>query len=139
AREDLIPDMFDQVLKGEGDDRFPAFRDYLSRHIEVDGEEHTPMAMQMLCDLCGDDDACWQQAVSTVVRTLQARARLWDDIARALAPPPVPAACPRCRRRVAGAPPFGVSRAPAAGSRRRTARPGRCASRTPRRGPCRRM
>lgn len=42
SREDLIPDMFDQVIKKEGTDRFPLFCDYLARHIEVDGEEHTP-------------------------------------------------------------------------------------------------
>ncbi|MER5429614.1 DUF3050 domain-containing protein [Streptomyces sp. NPDC002588] len=80
SREDLIPDMFDQVIREEGTDRFPLFRDYLARHIEVDGEEHTPMALQMVADLCGTNDAHWQEAVETVRLALEARSRLWDGI-----------------------------------------------------------
>ncbi|WP_425245775.1 DUF3050 domain-containing protein [Streptomyces sp. NEAU-NA10] len=84
SREDLIPDMFDQVIKKEGTNRFPLFCDYLARHIEVDGEEHTPMAMQMVADLCGTDDTRWQEAVDTATLALRARARLWDGITEAM-------------------------------------------------------
>jgi hypothetical protein len=85
AREDLIPEMFDQVIKVDGNaDRYPILCDYLARHIEVDGEEHTPMAMQMVADLCGDDTTRWEQAADTVVLALEARARLWDGIMAAL-------------------------------------------------------
>ena len=80
SREDLIPDMFDQVIKEEGTDRFPLFRDYLSRHIEVDGEEHTPMAMQMVADLCGTSDEHWAEAAETATDALEARVRLWDGV-----------------------------------------------------------
>ena len=62
GREDLIPDMFQQVVTvNEQVGGLDTFVDYLARHIEVDGEEHTPMAMQMLADLCGDDDAKWDE------------------------------------------------------------------------------
>jgi hypothetical protein len=89
GREDLIPAMFDQVFSDARDgDRFGTFQDYLSRHIEVDAEEHTPMAMQMLADLCGTDQSRWDACVQTVNRTLEARGRLWDAIVAAL---PVPA------------------------------------------------
>ncbi|MCF1597949.1 DUF3050 domain-containing protein [Streptomyces muensis] len=84
SREDLIPDMFDQVIKKEGADRFPLFCDYLARHIEVDGEEHTPMAMQMVADLCGTDDTRWQEADETAALALAARSRLWDGITQAM-------------------------------------------------------
>jgi pyrroloquinoline quinone (PQQ) biosynthesis protein C len=84
SREDLIPDMFDQVINKEGTDRFPLFCDYLARHIEVDGEEHTPMAMQMVADLCGTDDTRWQEAVETATLALEARVRLWDGIVAAM-------------------------------------------------------
>src|SRR5215470_2659311 len=62
GREDLIPEMFQRII-GIDDTygRLGTFRDYLARHIEVDGEQHTPMAMQMLIDLCGDDDAKWTE------------------------------------------------------------------------------
>jgi hypothetical protein len=84
SREDLIPDMFDQVIKKEGTDRFPLFCDYLARHIEVDGEEHTPMAMQMVADLCGTDDTRWREAAETATLALEARSRLWDGIVGAM-------------------------------------------------------
>ncbi|MFV2112538.1 DUF3050 domain-containing protein [Micromonospora sp. LOL_025] len=85
GREDLIPDMFTQVVAvNERSGRLHTFVDYLERHIEVDGEQHTPMAMQMLADLCGDDDARWQECADTVNTALVARARLWDDILAAV-------------------------------------------------------
>jgi hypothetical protein len=85
SREDLIPEMFDQVITAEsGSKRLQTFRDYLARHIEVDGEQHTPMAMQMLADLCRDDDGMWDECVQTVNRALAARTRLWDGIVEAL-------------------------------------------------------
>jgi hypothetical protein len=85
SREDLIPEMFDQVMTAEdGSERLQTFRDYLVRHIEVDGEEHTPMAMQMLADLCGADSGLWDECIETVNRALRARVRLWDGIVEAL-------------------------------------------------------
>lgn len=85
GREDLIPDMFTQVVAvNERSQKLGTFVDYLERHIEVDGEQHTPMAMQMLADLCGDDEAKWQQCADTVNTALAARARLWDDILAAV-------------------------------------------------------
>jgi hypothetical protein len=89
SREDLIPEMFDQVMTAEADSaRLQTFRDYLARHIEVDGEQHTPMAMQMLADLCGQDSGRWDECIDTVERALAARARLWDGIVEALDPRP---------------------------------------------------
>jgi hypothetical protein len=81
GREDLIPEMFDQVVKiDDQGGRLSTFKDYLARHIEVDGEEHTPMAMAMLADLCGDDSAKWDEAGKTIIGALQARVGLWDGI-----------------------------------------------------------
>src|SRR5436305_7601232 len=74
GREDLIPDMFTQVVAvNERSNRLGTFVDYLERHIEVDGEQHTPMAMQMLADLCGDDEEKWQACAETVNTALAAR------------------------------------------------------------------
>jgi hypothetical protein len=86
GREDLIPDMFEQVVKVNANQggQLDTFVDYLARHIEVDGEEHTPMAMQMLADLCGDDQAKWQECAGAVTGALEARVRLWDGIVSAI-------------------------------------------------------
>lgn len=85
GREDLIPEMFDQVIKiDDQGGKLATFRDYLARHIEVDGEQHSPMAMQMVADLCGDDDTRWAECSATINTALQARVRLWDGIVHAL-------------------------------------------------------
>ncbi|MBB4912206.1 DUF3050 domain-containing protein [Actinophytocola algeriensis] len=85
GREDLIPDMFTQVVAiNERSGKLGTFVDYLERHIEVDGEFHTPMAMQMVTDLCGDDEQKWQDAADTVNTALAARAKLWDEILTAI-------------------------------------------------------
>jgi hypothetical protein len=81
GREDLIPDMFDQVASLNAEfGSLSTFVDYLRRHIQVDAEEHTPMAMQMLADLCGDDEGKWAQCEETINLALAARTRLWDGI-----------------------------------------------------------
>ncbi|MEV4555497.1 DUF3050 domain-containing protein [Kitasatospora sp. NPDC049285] len=85
GREDLIPEMFEQVISiDDAEGRLTVFKDYLARHIEVDGEQHTPMAMQMLIDLCGDDQARWDECGETVRAALRARVALWDAITAAL-------------------------------------------------------
>ena len=73
--------MFDQVaaLNAESGD-LSIFADYLRRHIQVDSEEHTPMAMQMLVDLCGDESVKWTECEETINLALAARLRLWDGI-----------------------------------------------------------
>ncbi|MFJ5921852.1 DUF3050 domain-containing protein [Kitasatospora sp. NPDC092948] len=85
GREDLIPEMFEQVVRiDDAEGRLGVFKDYLARHIEVDGEQHTPMAMQMLIDLCGDDTERWEECATTVRTALRARVALWDAITAAL-------------------------------------------------------
>jgi hypothetical protein len=81
GREDLIPDMFDQLaLDDHEQERLRAFNDYLLRHVEVDADQHTPMAMRMVADLCGDDIAKWDQCADAARRALDARRRFWDAI-----------------------------------------------------------
>ncbi|MBD0669781.1 DUF3050 domain-containing protein [Streptomyces sp. CBMA156] len=83
GREDLIPDMFAQVIRiDDPEGALTVFKDYLARHIEVDGEQHTPMAMQMLIDLCGDDQDKWDACAETVRTALRARLQLWTAIER---------------------------------------------------------
>jgi Protein of unknown function (DUF3050) len=87
GREDLIPDMFDQVAALDSEQGgLSVFVDYLRRHIQVDAEEHTPMAMQMLAELCGDDEARWAECEQTITTALRARIHFWDGILAAITP-----------------------------------------------------
>lgn len=81
GREDLIPDMFYNLVK-DLDRSFPGqlsvFRYYLERHIEVDGGHHSHLAMEMVAELCGDDAAAWQRATMAALQALKMRLLLWD-------------------------------------------------------------
>ena len=91
GREDVIPDMF-RNLVADLSRRFPGQLDtfiyYLNRHIELDEENHAPLAQQMVRDLCETDPARWQQAAEVAQQCMAARASLWDGIQAALAKEP---------------------------------------------------
>ena len=83
GREDAIPGMFRSLVRDlnremEGD--LGQFVWYLERHIEVDGDEHGPLSLRMVADLCGEDPALWAQAAQAADGAIQARLKLWDGI-----------------------------------------------------------
>ena len=83
GREDLIPDLFTEIVKDldrKVTGKLDAFIYYLQRHIEVDGDEHGPMAYQMIDDLCGNDEILWLEAQQAAFKALEARLKLWDAI-----------------------------------------------------------
>jgi hypothetical protein len=84
GREDLIPSMFTAILKNfqanfpETDLRKLIY--YFERHIELDADEHGPMAMQMITELCGSDDQKWKEVEAVSILALEKRIGLWDAI-----------------------------------------------------------
>ena len=82
GREDAIPGIF-RALVRELDARqggLGKFVWYLERHIEVDGEDHGPLALRMIEDLCGENEELWSQAAQAAENAIQARLALWDGI-----------------------------------------------------------
>lgn len=82
GREKLIPEMFESMVRTLKAERVeaPTFLYYLERHIEVDGGEHGPLAMQCLDKLIDHDPKLRQMALDAGVRALQARKKLWDNV-----------------------------------------------------------
>jgi pyrroloquinoline quinone (PQQ) biosynthesis protein C len=84
GREELIPDMFTSII-GEIQQKFPEedlslFKYYFDRHIELDGDEHGPMALELITELCGNDDRKWEEVKQVSIEALNVRAKLWDGI-----------------------------------------------------------
>lgn len=87
GREDLIPGMFISIIN-EIDKNFPdtisIFKYYIERHIEVDGDHHSELALQMTATLCGDNEQLWKEAEEAIIQSLKQRIELWNGVYEAL-------------------------------------------------------
>jgi len=83
GREDLIPDVFRELVRQisrEIPGKLDKFIWYLERHIEVDGQDHGPLSLQMVEDLCGTNQTFWDEALVAAESAILARIAFWDRI-----------------------------------------------------------
>lgn len=84
GREELIPDMFTEVLdhiqNNFPDENIQKLKYYFERHIEIDADEHGPMAIKLLENLCQDDLNKWKSVEKTAELALHKRISLWNGI-----------------------------------------------------------
>jgi hypothetical protein len=83
GREDVMPEMFGALLPEAercADGRFATLRHYLERHIQLDGDVHTPHALALLARLGADDVCKWNEMRDAAEQALDERARLWDGV-----------------------------------------------------------
>lgn len=84
GREDLIPSMFTEILRNF-QTNFPETNldklvYYFERHIELDADEHGPMAMKMISELCGTNETKWKEMEEISIEALEKRIGLWNAI-----------------------------------------------------------
>lgn len=81
GREDLIPSMFISIVN-DIHKNFPEsisiFKYYLERHIEVDGDHHSHLALQMTTNLCVNNEQYWEEAEQATIESLKKRIELWN-------------------------------------------------------------
>ena len=83
GRENVIPDMFIEIVKGlnkQNSSIADKFVFYLERHIELDGDDHGPIALKMIENLCGNDRGKWEDVKEIAKKSIEMRIKLWTHI-----------------------------------------------------------
>lgn len=86
GREELIPNMFQVIVdelarRGKTPEKLLY---YLNRHIELDGDEHGPLAEKLLLYLCANDNQKIAEAEQAARTALNSRIELWNGVAQDL-------------------------------------------------------
>lgn len=86
GREDIIPDMFERLLPTLSTEleELARFRYYLERHIEVDGDQHGPMARRLVRQLCDGNKQFEAEALAAADTAVRRRIALWDGVLTAI-------------------------------------------------------
>lgn len=82
GRELLLPEVFLKLINNSNEDlsKYTKFVYYLERHIEIDGDEHGPLSIEILVDLCDGNLDKWREAMHVSKKALKTRIALWDQI-----------------------------------------------------------
>lgn len=82
GRETIIPSMFERILRQLNISELdaPKFHYYLSRHIQVDGEEHGPMSEKLVNFFCNDNPILIHEAEQAAIESIKSRIKFFDEI-----------------------------------------------------------
>jgi hypothetical protein len=74
--------MFQSIIDkiGISENDAPSFHYYIKRHIEIDGDEHGPMAEKLLNLVCSDDPVKYIEAEQSAISALERRVEFWDQV-----------------------------------------------------------
>lgn len=86
GREIPLPKIFSRILSIMEKQNVDCeiFKEYLERHIELDGNKHSLLAEQMVSYFCGDDAYKWIEVTSAANMALKVRLTFWDHLAHLL-------------------------------------------------------
>ena len=82
GREDIIPEMFSRLVDALPKQEVPVDRlkRYLRRHIELDKDQHGPLAEKLLVQLSGNQTSKQREAANVANQAVIQRITLWDGI-----------------------------------------------------------
>ena len=82
GRENVIPRMFRSLLRDMeiDEESAPMFHYYLKRHVEIDEEEHWPMALEMLELLCSGSAQREKEILGVATQALESRYLFWNVV-----------------------------------------------------------
>ena len=83
GRETVIPEMFTRLVSQLEltEISCPKLFYYLTRHIEIDGEEHGPASYALVENLCEKNPILIQEAEKAAIESIQSRIQFWDNVA----------------------------------------------------------
>lgn len=86
GREGLVPQLFRSLQKNLLIDptETPNLFAYLDRHIQLDEQEHAPLAKQLLQELCGNSRTKETESMEIAEQALVVRLKFWDGIYQSL-------------------------------------------------------
>lgn len=86
GRESLLPELFRSLIEGLQMSRTaaPGLFAYFERHIQLDEQEHGPIAVSVMQDLCENSEEKLVQATRLAERSMSVRMDFWDAIYSAL-------------------------------------------------------
>lgn len=82
GREDVIPDMFSRLVVSLPQEGVNVERlvHYLQRHIELDGDEHGPLASRLVDKLCNQQPLRRDEAIAAASQAISQRIALWNGM-----------------------------------------------------------
>ena len=82
GRETSIPDMFQGIVDKIGleKEECPMFIYYLERHIELDGDDHGPKAIELVNKFSGNDPKIIEDSENVAINSINARIKFWDGV-----------------------------------------------------------
>ena len=86
AREHITSNMFTQILQhiapmaAAQNYSLELFIYYFQRHIDLDGGKHSAESKILVANLCGENEAKWEDATDAAAFSLKSRLQLLDGI-----------------------------------------------------------
>ena len=83
GREDVVSELLhrlDSFLLNHHKEELALYRDYLLRHTQINEKLHDQRIIDVMKELCGDDDQKWAEAEDAAKEALHARYILWDGM-----------------------------------------------------------